>query len=333
MSTVNSLLSSIAETEIALANLLDMESKKLKTIINDDDSEISDLLDANKSAERMMRKVITKEMLLSFQLEDVVELEDIDARRPLYPINIRIPIGIDRMVVGQEIRFEAVIDPFNAVNRLITWETSDPAIAVVSPDGVVTAIGHGTVNITARTANGLTAVRLLTIEEIYPSSVSLNFGAVNLGVGRTLQLQATLLPSTATATDIEWTSDENAIASVDLNGLVTALNQGVVTITATTQNMLTATCVITIAPVMPTGIEVVPPQLTLEVGNTHMLFANIIPNDATYKNIHWQSSNNAIVSVNPDGGMITANQIGEAFINARTQNNLQAQCHVIVVEP
>jgi len=333
MSTVNSLLSSIAETEIALANLLDMESKKLKTIIKDDDSEISDLLDANKSAERMMRKVITKEMLLSFQLEDVVELEDIDARRPLYPINIRIPIGIDRMVVGQEIKFEAVINPFNAVNRLVTWETSDPAVAAVSPDGIVTAIGQGTVNITARTANGLTAVRLLTIEEIYPNNVSLNFGAANLGMGRTLQLQATLLPSSATATAIEWTSNDNAIASVDSNGLVTALSQGVVSISATTQNQLTADCVITITPVQPTGIEVVPRQVTLDVGETHVLFANVIPNDATYKNIHWQSSNNAIVSVNSDGGMITANQVGEAFINARTQNNLQAQCHVIVVEP
>jgi len=333
MSTVNSLLSSIAETEIALANLLDMESKKLKTIIKDDNSKIADLLEANKSAERMMRKVIAKEMLLSFQLEDVVELEGIDAGRPPHPVNIMIPIGIDRMVVGQELKFEAVINPFNAVNRLITWETDDPAVAAVSPNGIVTAIGQGTVNITARTANDLTAVRLLTIEEIHPSNISLNFGAISLGMGRTLQLQATLLPSTATATAIQWTSDENAIASVDSNGLVTALGQGVATITATTENLLTATCVITITPVMPTGIEVVPSQLTLEVGNTHMLFANIIPNDATYKNINWQSSNNAIVSVNPDGGMITANQVGEAFINARTQNNLQAQCHVIVVEP
>jgi len=333
MSTVNSLLSSIAETEIALANLLDVESKKLKTIIKDDSNEISDLLDANKSAERMMRKVITKEMLLSFQLEDVVELEGIDAMRPPYPISIMIPVGIDRMVVGQEFRFEAAINPFNAVNRLITWETSDPAVAVVSPNGVVTAIRQGTVNITARTANGLTAVRPLTIAEIYPSNISLNFSAVNLGMGRTLQLQATLLPSTATATAIGWTSDENAIATVDSNGLVTALNQGVVTITATTENQLTAVCVITITPVMPTGIEAVPSQLTLEAGSTHTLFANITPDDATYKNVNWQSSNSAIVSVNPDGGMITAHQVGEAFINARTQNNLQAQCHVIVVEP
>jgi len=333
MSTTNSLLSSIAEIEVALANVLDAESKKLKTIIGDDNSEITDLLEANKSAERMMRKVITKEMLLSFQLEDVVALEEIDANRPPYPEHVFMPIGRDYMVVGHESRFEATINPFNAVNRLIAWETSDPAIAVVSPDGLVAAVGAGTVNITARTANGLTAVRPLTIEEIFPSNVSLNFSATNLGMARTLQLQAAMLPSTATATTIQWASNENAIATVDSNGLVTALNQGVVTITATTENQLTADCVITITPVMSTGIEVVPSQLTLEVGNTHMLFANIVPNDATDKNIQWLSSNSAIVSVNPDGGMITANQVGEAFINARTQNNIQAQSHVIVTEP
>jgi len=319
--------------EIALANLLDLEAQKLKTIIGDSSNEMSDLLEANKSVERMMRKVITKEMLLGFQLEDVVDLEDIDARRPPYPINIRIPVGVDRMIVGQSVRFEAVIQPFNAVNRIITWETSNHNIATVSQNGVVTAVGEGTVEIIARTANNLTAIRLVTVEEIYPANISLNQSVVSLGIGRTLQLRATLQPSTTTATGIVWTSNDNAVATVDSNGLVTALSPGEVTITATTQNMLTAHCVITVAPVFPTRVEVVPSSLTIEVGQTHTLFANVFPNDATYKNVHWTSSNSAIVSVNPDNGMITAHQAGEAFINARTQNNVQEQCHVIVVEP
>ena len=78
---IEMMLDSIAQTEFGLANIITAEAEKIETAIkrhegNNADSRIeaSDLLQVNKSVERMLRKIIVKEMLLGFQLEDVIEL-------------------------------------------------------------------------------------------------------------------------------------------------------------------------------------------------------------------------------------------------------------------
>jgi len=329
MSTTNSLLSSIAETEVALAHVIDAEAKKLKTIIGDDNNGVADFMKANKSAERMLRKIITKEMLLSFQLEDVVELEGVDALRPLYPIRIAMPINIEHMTVGRAVQLQVILYPFNAINRIVTWSSSDPIVATVSHDGLVTAHSAGPVTITAQTANNLTATAHIIVEDIYPVSIGLNRTTMNLGISRSEQLRAILLPSTATVTGIIWSSNEMAVASVNADGLVTAHAQGNARITAETANNLTAHCDVVVSPVLPTSIEVVPAELTLEVGNSHTLFANILPNDTTYKNVIWTSANNEIASVSPER-IVTAHQVGIVYINAMMPDGPQAQCRVIV---
>ena len=246
MSTINALLSSIAETEVALAHVIDAEAKKLKTIICDEHSKIEDLLEANQSAERMMRKVITKEMLLGFQLEDVVELDEIDAARPPYPELIHMPIHTGDLTVGRDLQLSAVIKPFNALNRTVTWTTSDPATAIVSTTGLVSARGEGSVTITARTANNLTETAELNITHIQPVSIGLNHSSMNMEISDTRQLNAVLMPTNTTATHIQWASNENAIASVNTQGLVIAHGPGTARITATTDNQLTAHCDVTV---------------------------------------------------------------------------------------
>lgn len=73
---INLLLASIALEELSLAHIMNAEGEKLQKVIGDDDSTFDDLMEANKSVERMLRNVIKKEMLLQFKLEDVIELID-----------------------------------------------------------------------------------------------------------------------------------------------------------------------------------------------------------------------------------------------------------------
>jgi len=79
--SIDLLLASIALEELALAHIVNSEAEKIQfvlgTLHDDEDHDaptLDELLDINKSVERMLRKVIMKEMLLSFKLEDVVEL-------------------------------------------------------------------------------------------------------------------------------------------------------------------------------------------------------------------------------------------------------------------
>lgn len=85
---------------------------------------------------------------------------------------------------------------------------------------------------------------------VSPSSISLNKNTLDLLVGQTDSLIATVLPADATNKNVIWTSSDNSIASVDTNGVVTGVKVGTAVITATTvDGGLTATCVVNVSEV------------------------------------------------------------------------------------
>lgn len=81
---INLLLASIALEELSLAHIVNAEAEKIQAVLGTleggpDDvvaATIGDLFDVNRSAERMLRAVIKKEMLLQFKLEDTIDLLD-----------------------------------------------------------------------------------------------------------------------------------------------------------------------------------------------------------------------------------------------------------------
>ncbi len=80
-----------------------------------------------------------------------------------------------------------------------------------------------------------------------PTGVTLNQTAASLNIGETVQLTATVSPSTATDKTVTWSSSNNSVATVSANGLVTAHAAGAATITVTTNSGgKTASCTVTV---------------------------------------------------------------------------------------
>ncbi len=77
------------------------------------------------------------------------------------------------------------------------------------------------------------------------SGVTLDKTRAELQVGKTLTLTATVTPDNATDKTVTWTSNNDAVATVDTNGVVTAKAEGTATITATSGGK-TATCTVTV---------------------------------------------------------------------------------------
>ena len=85
------------------------------------------------------------------------------------------------------------------------------------------------------------------VKPVAVTGVSLNKQSAALKAGETIALSATIAPSNATNKSVTWSSSNNAVASVDTNGTVTAKAEGTATITATTQDgTKTATCTVTV---------------------------------------------------------------------------------------
>lgn len=167
------------------------------------------------------------------------------------------------MAVGETIKLVPTLYPSTVTNKEVTFESSDMSIVEVSEDGTLTAksIGNVTITVTPKAQSVATGTASITVlaQKIPVESITLNQTTASMLVGNTLQLTATVLPDNATDKTITWTSSDSGAASVTQTGLVTALEQGDATITATPNGNpnLSAQCVIQLAHKVTNWEEVV----------------------------------------------------------------------------
>ena len=172
-----------------------------------------------------------------------------------------------------------------------------------------------------------------TTGEELATSIALDKTEVSLEATETATLVATILPETATNKSVAWTSSNEAVATVDANGVVTAIAVGEAIIKATTTDGsdLSATCKVTVVPTLAVSIEVTPNSVEAEENSEVQLSVNILPENATYKSVEWSSSNDAIASVNANG-LVKIRKEGNVVITATTTDgtNLSATCSINV---
>ncbi len=166
---------------------------------------------------------------------------------PYEPMGISIAqgktVGIN---VGQSLQLGAVLAPETAQTTL-TWSSSKAAVAPVDENGVVTGIKEGKTKITVMTANKKKAKITVVVSDPYkPSGVAIaQGGAITLNAGESVQLVAGLIPESAIST-LTWSGGKAKVATVDANGVVTAVGKGKVTITVKTGNGKKAKCKVTV---------------------------------------------------------------------------------------
>ena len=148
--------------------------------------------------------------------------------------------------VGSSITLTATVLPENASNKTVSWKSSNTSVATVDSNGKVKAIAGGSATITA-TAGGVSAKCSVTVS-VPVTSVSLNKTSLNLMVGDTETLSATIYPSDATNKNVTWKSSNTSVATVQ-SGKVSAVGVGTAQITVTTNNgSKKATCTVTVTP-------------------------------------------------------------------------------------
>lgn len=149
--------------------------------------------------------------------------------------------------------------------------------------------------------------------------------------GETFTLTATVNPADATNPAIEWSSSDVAVATVDENGVVTAVAEGEATITATSvaDPAKTASCKVVVKKpfVAVDGITLSETTAKLEIGSTITLTATVSPENATEPAVTWSTDNATVATV--EDGVVTAVGAGEAVITAKA-GEMTAECKVTV---
>ena len=137
------------------------------------------------------------------------------------------------LLIGDEVQLEVVVAPENAANKTITWTSTDETVASVSADGLVKAIAAGEATVTASVyGSDAKAECAVKVSPIPAETVRLNESDLDLAVGGTFQLEASVEPDNTTDKTVSWTSSDEKVATVSTEGLVTAVAAGNATITA-----------------------------------------------------------------------------------------------------
>ena len=219
--------------------------------------------------------------------------------------------------IGETALLRAIVLPEDADNKNVRWESSNEKVATVE-NGIVTCKGYGTAEISATTEDGgFTAVCKVTAErkEILPTSITLDKADVTMNVGETTKLKADVWPTDADNKSVIWNSDNEDIAKVSSDGVVTAVKAGKTKVYATTQaNNLKAECEITVLQPV-TGIEMDKASISFTyIGETVQLTAKLLPEDASNKNVTWESSDTKVAIVSK--GKVVCTGFGTAVISA-----------------
>ena len=235
--------------------------------------------------------------------------------------------------IGASETLTATIAPQNAANKTVVWSSSNGAVASVDNAGKVTALATGSTTITVLTADGgKSATCQVSVNQQAVSGVSLNKTTLNLDVGASETLTATITPADTGNKNVTWSSSDETVATVDNAGKVTAIAAGTTTITVTTEDSgKTATCEVTVSSKAVTGVSLDKTMLSLVTGDSETLTATVAPDDAGNKNVTWSSSDETVATVD-DAGNVTATGKGTATITVTTEDGGKTATCVVTVE-
>lgn len=237
-------------------------------------------------------------------------------------VNVVVPvtgIALDQteltLAKGTSYDLTAEVTPADAGAEVV-WTSSAPSIATVNASGTVTAMGNGTATITAKAGN-MAASCIVTVNTPL-NGISIESTASTIKKGQTAQLTVIYDPIDTTEDRTVTWSSSGEFATVDENGLVTAVKDGTETITAKVGDK-TAEFVITVKEVRLESVSIEQDQSVLR-GKTLQLELIYNPEDTTDdRSAIWESSDPEIAVIDEKTGMVTGIKEGTVTITATTK--------------
>lgn len=242
--------------------------------------------------------------------------------------------GPTTVKVGFTTQMKAEIYPSDATDKTLTWMGENENIIHVESNGLIEATGLGETRVGVKSANGLTDYINFTVLPNPVEKIEISTEKDKIKVGESTRLIATVLPENATDKALSWDSNDETIATVDHNGVVTGVSVGEVDINARATDGSGVIQAIRIS-VVATPVESVSitanGTTVLKDGETVQLTASVLPATATNQSVEWHSDDVDIATV--ENGLVTAHsKPGVAHISAMADNGIKDEIEITVVE-
>ena len=245
------------------------------------------------------------------------------------PGGVRIEKTLVETFVGEKTQIVANVYPETAENKNLFWASSNPDVATVDENGVVTAHSNGSAVITCETEIGFFKATCKVTVTTKPDSVMLDYTERNIYTTKSVTLEAIVYPEAANDKSVKWSSSNTKIATVDQNGKVIGVGAGTAIITVTTNvGGLTAKCFVNVT--KKTAVQTITLTLDNETVTSKTLYTNglseitlahsVSPTSATFKDVIWTSTNPKVATVDPLGN-VKAVSAGKTAIKCTSEDN------------
>jgi uncharacterized protein YjdB len=222
--------------------------------------------------------------------------------------------------------------------RLIAYSSSNPSVATVNASGTVVAITLGTATITAESVlDHVAGTATVSVVPVAVTNVSITpAGAQTVFQGLTMQLSATTRDGSGNiliGRPVNWTTSNQAVATVSGTGLVTGVSLGSAQITAESEGV-TSAVQLSVAPRPIATISLTPNPGSVKQGSALQMSLDLRDANGSQLNtvgrtVTWESSNKPIATVS-DGVVVGVSQ-GAATISATVDGRTASA--VVTVTP
>lgn len=164
---------------------------------------------------------------------------------PVPVATVTVTLASSSLVAGQTTQASVTLRDAGAnvlTGRVVSWTSTNNAVATVSTSGLVTAVSSGSASIVA-TSETRTGSALLTVSPVPVASVTITFPAPTVDAGASMQATATLRDAAGnvlTGRTVTWTSSAAEAATVSASGMVNGVSVGTTRITATSEGASTS---------------------------------------------------------------------------------------------
>ena len=241
--------------------------------------------------------------------------------------------------IGQRVLINAtVLDQDSRViaDATIFFRSSNEKIATVGNSGLVTAVAMGSTQITVSSGYATASATVTVMQEAGSIEISPPSATLTMP-GETVQMTAEVKDSgntTIPGAAVVWSSSHPQYATVDANGLVTAVSNGTTQITATSGGVSTSRPVFVVLAQPAARIELNISEATLtSVGQSLQLDALVYDIDGVAipgAMVTWSSSHSAVATVS-DNGLVSAVSNGTTLVTATSGGvSTFATIHVVI---
>ena len=249
---------------------------------------------------------------------------------------VRMPIG-----GTLSLKEKVVFVPSDAANKKLVWSSDNTAVASVDENGVVSGIKAGSVNITATADDTYKGAKLVFSVKVCEKDITkITLVPLEVAAEESKQVEYTIEPADVYDSSLTWESTDAFVASVDQNGVVTGVKVGTAIIKATAKSGVSASCGVTVTSkvIHVTSVTLNKSALSLNIDQESTLVAQILPQEASNRNLEWtvEPANSEVVSLSPGESSCTVKALAEGVVTVKAttkDGGLSSSCKVTVIKP